>query len=121
MINEKDRFYNIFRYFIDYYSQDKFDENYEKARTRELEKFGVNLSKKDYESYDGYSNAFVTTDYIEDIHVARKQALELSIQTNNDTYLRREYAYLDENNNIDWEYDEDYIEHISEELTKEYL
>lgn len=120
-IKEKDRFYNIFRYYIDYYSQNKFDENYEIARARELEKFGVVLSKKDYESHDGYANAFVITDYIDDIHVARKKALELSIKTNNDAYIRREYAYLDEKNNINWEYDEDYIEHISEELTKEYL
>tara|TARA_R100001440_G_C2504590_1_gene117076 strand:- start:744 stop:1094 length:351 start_codon:yes stop_codon:yes gene_type:complete len=96
---------NIYLYCVEYYDEEMAQLDYKEHK----KKYPEIVDFYDYLSnYDGYEYAYQFSDYFYSKQEAKKLAKLLSKKNKEFAFIRRYYTYINFENKIDWEFDEDY-------------
>lgn len=101
---------NIYLYYVEYFCTDAFQEDFERAKKREMEKFNEVLTEQIFMETGGYIDSFLISEYFDSENKAFKFAKQISKKNKDLARVFAGWCCYDEFGRFDIdEYDENYF------------
>jgi hypothetical protein len=99
-----------YMYYVEYFCNDEFEENFKRAKKREMEKFNEVLTKQIFMENGGYVDSFLISEYFDSENKAFKFAKQISKKNKDLARVFAGWCCYDEFGRFDIdEYDENYL------------
>jgi len=105
---------NIYLYYVEYFCTDAFQEDFERAKKREMEKFNEVLTEQIFMETGGYIDSFLISEYFDSENEAFKFAKKVSKNNKDLARVRAGWGFYNNFNELDLdEFDENYVVEFS--------